>query len=307
MPRLEAEIGRLLREKGLTLGTVESATGGLISHMITNVAGSSDYYVGSVTSYSNDVKIKLVGVKAGTIARYGAVSGDVARQMAAGGRRVLGADVCVADTGIAGPGGATPGKPVGLFYLGLANAKGTYSRRHVFAGTRLQRKQAAAEAVIEWLRQYLLTGLVEQPVVSCFLESGGRVLILRRSGRVGTYQGKWAAVSGYLDGEPEEQAFTEIEDETGLHGRRLLLVRKGEALTVDDAAIGIRWLVHPFLFHTDKPRRVRTDWESVEALWIDPSEIAQYDTVPGLREALALVWPRAVTRAGDRGGRSGTA
>ncbi len=289
MAGIEAEIGKLLREKRLTLGAVESATGGLISHLITNVAGSSDYYHGSVTSYSNDIKIKVVGVKAETIAQYGAVSGDVARQMAAGGRSLLGVDVCLADTGIAGPGGATPGKPVGLFFLGLANATRAYSRRYVFAGIRLQKKQAAAGAALEWLRQYLLTGLVEQPVVTCFLESGGQVLLLRRSGRVGTYQGKWAGIAGYVDNEPEEQAFTEIAEETGLQSRDSLLVKKGEVLTVDDARLGIRWLVHPFLFRTEDPRRVKTDWETVEVAWVSPGDIDHYDTVPGLRSAMESV------------------
>src|SRR5512137_537924 len=118
---IEEEIGDLLRRSGLTLGAVESATGGLISHRITNVAGSSDYYQGSITSYSNEIKIKLVGVKAETLKQYGAVSPQVAEEMAAGGRQALNTDICIADTGIAGPGGATETKPAGLFYLGLAH------------------------------------------------------------------------------------------------------------------------------------------------------------------------------------------
>ena len=155
---LGQEIGDLLRQKGLTLGAVESATGGLISHLLTNVPGSSDYYKGSITAYSNEVKIKVVGVKAETISRYGAVSPQVAEEMAVGARRVLGVDVCVADTGIAGPSGATPGKPVGLFYIGLAHAGGSYSRKHIFAGDRMQNKQMAAEAALGWVKDYL-TGL----------------------------------------------------------------------------------------------------------------------------------------------------
>ncbi len=92
MGRLEQEIGHRLRQMGLTLAVVESATGGLISHRITNVPGSSDYYRGSVTAYSNEVKIKIVGVKAETINQYGAVSSPVAEEMARGGRRILAAD-----------------------------------------------------------------------------------------------------------------------------------------------------------------------------------------------------------------------
>ncbi len=157
MGRLEQDVGNLLRQEGLTLGVVESATGGLISHLITNIPGSSDYYKGSVTAYSNEIKIKVVGVKEETINRYGAVSSQVAEEMAQGGRKILAADICLADTGIAGPGGATPGKQVGLFYIGLSHRDGSYSRRHNFQGTREQNKRHAAEAALSWLKGYLAT------------------------------------------------------------------------------------------------------------------------------------------------------
>jgi nicotinamide-nucleotide amidase len=151
----EYEIGDLLRQKGLTLGVVESATGGLISHILTGVPGSSDYYQGSVTSYSNEVKISVIGVKAATLKKYGAVSPQVAAEMAAGGKKLLAVDICLADTGIAGPGGAAPGKPVGLFYIGLAHKEGVFSRKHEFHGDRAQNKQSAAEAALGWLKEYL--------------------------------------------------------------------------------------------------------------------------------------------------------
>ena len=154
---LEEAVGALLRQKGLTLGVVESATGGLLSHHITNIAGSSDYYKGSVTAYSNQVKIGVVGVKEATINRYGAVSSQVAEEMAEGGRKILSVDICIADTGIAGPGGASPGKPVGLFYIGLSHKGGTFSQKHNFHGDREQNKQSAAEAALSWLKEYLLS------------------------------------------------------------------------------------------------------------------------------------------------------
>ncbi len=157
MTSLEQEVGKLLCQKGLTLGLVESATGGLLSHLITNVPGSSDYYKGSLTAYSNQLKMSLVGVKEDTISSYGAVSHQVAEEMAQGGRRILGADICLADTGIAGPGGATPGKPVGLFYIGLVHKGGTYSRKHCFKGNREQNKISAAEAALLWLKEYLVS------------------------------------------------------------------------------------------------------------------------------------------------------
>ncbi len=156
MADLVEEIGGLLRQKGLTLGVVESATGGLISHQITHTPGSSDYYKGSVVAYSNEVKVKVVGVDEAAIKRYGAVSAQVAEEMARGGSRLLAVDICLADTGIAGPAGATTGKPVGLFYLGLSHRHRTYSQQHRFTGDREQNKQAAAEAALGWLRAYLV-------------------------------------------------------------------------------------------------------------------------------------------------------
>ena len=155
MAAIEFEMGELLRRRGLTLGAVESATGGLISHLITNAPGSSDYYKGSVTSYSNEVKTGLIGVKRETLEKYGAVSPQVAEEMAEGGRKLLGVDICIADTGIAGPGGATPGKAVGLFYLGLAYAGCVSSRRHDFHGTREENKRSAAEAALGWVKEWL--------------------------------------------------------------------------------------------------------------------------------------------------------
>lgn len=156
MNTIEQEVGELLRQKGLTLGVVESATGGLISHLVTNVPGSSDYYKGSVTAYSNEVKLRVIGVRAETIATFGAVSPQVAREMAQGGRTILAVDICVSDTGIAGPGGETPGKPVGLFYIGLSHQGGTYSRKHVFPGDREENKRQAAEAALRWVKKYLI-------------------------------------------------------------------------------------------------------------------------------------------------------
>lgn len=155
MASLEQEIGDLLRQKGMTLGVVESATGGLISHRITSVPGSSDYYRGSVTAYSNEIKAGVVGVKQESLVRYGAVSAQVAEEMAEGGRKLLAVDICIADTGVAGPGGATPGKPVGLFFLGLSHAGKAYSRQRNFSGNRERNKQDAAEAALKWLKEYL--------------------------------------------------------------------------------------------------------------------------------------------------------
>lgn len=162
MAELEAEIARLIREyqaktgKLLTIGTVESATGGRIADRITNVPGSSDYFKGSIVAYSNEVKIALLGVKKKTLENYGAVSEQTALEMARGGRKLLNVDICVSDTGIAGPSGATPEKPLGLFYLGLATRDESFSQKHAFPGNREGNKRDAAEAALNMLKQYLL-------------------------------------------------------------------------------------------------------------------------------------------------------
>jgi len=162
MAELEAEIARLIRDyqaktgKLLTIGAVESATGGRIADRITNVAGSSDYFKGSLVAYSNEVKIVLLGVKKATIENYGAVSEQTALEMARGGRKLLDVDICVSDTGIAGPSGDTPEKPVGLFYLGLAARDKSFSQKHTFPGNREKNKRDAAEAALNMLKQYLL-------------------------------------------------------------------------------------------------------------------------------------------------------
>jgi PncC family amidohydrolase len=162
MAELEAEIARLIREyqaktgKLLTIGTVESATGGRIADRITNVPGSSDYFKGSVVAYSNEVKIALLGVKRKTLENYGAVSEQTALEMARGGRKLLDVDICVSDTGIAGPSGATPEKLLGLFYLGLAARDASLSQKHAFPGNREETKRDAAEAALNMLKQWLL-------------------------------------------------------------------------------------------------------------------------------------------------------
>jgi 8-oxo-dGTP diphosphatase len=132
--------------------------------------------------------------------------------------------------------------------------------------------------------------LEEKKVVTCFLESDGEILILRRSQQVGTYRGRWAGVSGYVETTPDEQALVEIEEEAGLSREDLELIRKGEPLTAEDEELGVRWLVHPYLFHISDRDKVRIDWEHKEAKWIKPHEIADYRTVPMLKATLARVW-----------------
>ena len=298
MKELAQEIGDQLGELKLTLGAVESATGGLISHLITNISGSSDYYHGSITSYSNEIKMKLVGVKNNTLEKYGAVSAQVAEEMAEGGRKALEVDICIADTGIAGPGGATPNKPVGLFYLGLSQKNGTFHRRHIFKGNRAQNKEQAAIAALTWLKEDLSSK--NQPkedsspiqikqVVTCFLEADAKILLLRRSSKVGTYQGHWAGISGYIETSADKQALIEIKEETALDENDITLVHKGKPLAVLDEKLKVKWIVNPYLFHVKNPQKIALDWEHQESQWIEPGDLDDYETVPKLKEALEAV------------------
>ena len=126
--------------------------------------------------------------------------------------------------------------------------------------------------------------LEETHVVTCFLQFQGKILILRRSEKVGTYRGRWAGVSGYVEKSPDEQTLTEIGEETGLGKEDVKLVRRGEPLEVIDAEIGKRWVIHPYLFQITDPSKVKIDWEHKESRWIDPEDIGEYETVPGLKE-----------------------
>jgi 8-oxo-dGTP pyrophosphatase MutT (NUDIX family) len=144
----------------------------------------------------------------------------------------------------------------------------------------------------------------ETHVVTCFLLRAGphdhdEVLILRRSGRVRTYRGRWAGVSGYLESMPlraswpEKQARREIQEETGLSPADVELVRTGEPFTFQDPELGTRWTVHPFLFRVRPAAAIAIDWEHTEAQWVRPSALGRYRTVPRLRDALARVYPQS--------------
>jgi len=137
--------------RGLTVALAESCTGGLVAATITEVAGSSGYFLGGVVSYSNDAKATFLDVAQGTLDAHGAVSAQVAKAMAAGARARFGASLAASITGVAGPDGGSEEKPIGLTYVGLATAAGVDVRRYQFAGDRAGNREAAARAALEWL------------------------------------------------------------------------------------------------------------------------------------------------------------
>ena len=151
------ELGRLLLQRGWTIATAESCTGGLIGHLITEVSGSSGYYVGGVIAYANEIKAGMLRVAPDDLARYGAVSAPVARAMAKSVRELLGTQIGLSATGIAGPTGGTPDKPVGTVFLGLSSPLGEVVEQHVWPYEREMNKLASArrslDMAIELLRR----------------------------------------------------------------------------------------------------------------------------------------------------------
>ena len=113
---------------------------------------------------------------------------------------------------------------------------------------------------------------------------------MRRSGQVGSYQGRWAGVSGYIETTADEQALIEIEEETSLVGEDLKLIRKGKPLTAEDEQLGIKWVVHPYLFRIKDRGKIKIDWEHKETKWIAPKDIDNFETVPMLKETLDRVF-----------------
>ncbi len=154
---LQKTIGQLLRSSGKTLSVAESCTGGLISQLITSVAGASDYYLGSVTSYANSVKENVLGVPAEIIEKYGAVSSECVAAMAEGVRRLTGSDFSVATSGIAGPGGGTPDKPVGLVWIGVSSPTGTHTASYNSRSDRARNIERFASAALDLLRKEILS------------------------------------------------------------------------------------------------------------------------------------------------------
>jgi len=155
---LEVLIGRLLREAHLRLALAESCTGGLIGDRLTDVPGSSEYFLGGVVAYAYEAKVAVLGVSWDTLQAHGAVSRETALEMAHGARRVLSADLGLSVTGIAGPGGATPDKPVGLTWTALAAPDGVWARSFVWPGQRRENKRLSAEAALRLLADYLEGG-----------------------------------------------------------------------------------------------------------------------------------------------------
>lgn len=153
---LEEQVGAILRQRGLKLATAESCTGGLLASRLTDVPGSSDYFLGGFVSYAYEAKVASLNVSWDTLQAYGAVSAETVLEMARGARNALKADLAISISGIAGPGGGLPNKPVGTTWFGLIAPEGEWSVLRQFEGDRLQNKSQASEAALQLLMDYLL-------------------------------------------------------------------------------------------------------------------------------------------------------
>lgn len=153
--QVTSDVARLLREKNLTIACAESCTGGMLMHELTNLPGSSAYVLGGIVAYSNAIKHSLLGVQENTLAVFGAVSEQVAAAMARGVRAAFGANIAVGITGIAGPDGGTPDKPVGLTYISFTTADMTTVRRFEWDGDRFANKSASVHAALKFILEQL--------------------------------------------------------------------------------------------------------------------------------------------------------
>lgn len=164
---LEVQVGKWLRRRALKLVAAESCTGGLLGHRLTEVPGSSDYFLGGIVSYANEAKERLLGVQHETLVRCGAVSQEVALEMARGARLALAGAfsldrlIGISITGIAGPGGGTPDKPVGLTWIGLSTPDDDRAWKYVWNGSRAENKVLSAVAALKLLLKYLQENAVQ--------------------------------------------------------------------------------------------------------------------------------------------------
>ena len=153
--RIEFQLGDLLRARGIKLATAESCTGGLIADRLTDVPGSSEYFIGGVVAYAYEAKVALLGVSWDTLRMYGAVSRETVLEMARGARKALGADLAVSVSGIAGPGGDMPEKPVGTTWIGLSTPDGDWARVFIWECDRRGNKELSADAALQFVMDYL--------------------------------------------------------------------------------------------------------------------------------------------------------
>lgn len=230
----EAAIGKLLSQRGWNLAVAESCTGGLIGHLITNIPGSSDYFVGGVVAYAYQAKKKLLGVRPETLEKFGAVSKETVLEMAQGTRLAFDADIGLSVSGIAGPGGGTPDKPVGLTWIGLSCPTADLAWQYIWQGDREQIKIQTAHQALLLLADFLGK---EQDAASPTLRPAEEIEVSARF----TADGKIIPTSFTINGRLQrvESSGRSWRDPQGLHF--LVMNLEGQVFELVYQPLNARW------------------------------------------------------------------
>lgn len=276
--KLSKKFFELLKEKKIKCAVVECSTGGIISSEIVRNAGASEVFVGAFLPYSNELKSFL-----SADISDGAVSEKCAISLAKKIKSITNADLVLSETSILGPKGGTKQKPVGLSFLAIASNKCEYSFVNLFKGEREKIMESVASSAFFFAINHILGWeLQTRKVASTFVEYKGKILILKRSRKVGSYRGRWGVVSGHIEeGETEEEtSLKELKEEIGLDPKLIEKLIKSTPFELSDAKLGIRWEITPFRAILKTKPDIKIDWEHVKFLWITPSELSKFKTAP---------------------------
>jgi len=276
--KLSKKFFELLKEKKIKCAVVECSTGGIISSEIVRNIGASEVFVGAFLPYSNELKSFLsADISDGAVSEKCAIS--LARKI----KSITNADLVLSETSILGPKGGTEQKPVGLSFLAIASNKGEYSFVNLFKGEREKIMVSVASSAFFFAINHILGWeLQTRKVASTFVEYKGKILILKRSRKVGSYRGRWGVVSGHIEeGETEEEtSLKELKEEIGLDTNLIEKLIKSTPFELSDTKLGIRWEITPFRAILKTKPDIKIDWEHVKFLWINPLELSKFKTAP---------------------------
>ncbi|MCS7213385.1 MAG: CinA family protein [Candidatus Calescibacterium sp.] len=278
------ELVGLLHYKKLKIAFVECSVGGFLSYNIVKRKGASKIFIGSIVPYSYDMKNYF-----DFNSPKGAVSEEFVDVCAEKFISISGADVVVCESSILGPDGGTPQKPVGLSFVSVRSKKGKTSFVNVFRGDRKRIMENIAAFCFSAAKNHIIGWDLEtKEVSSTFVYYNGRILVMKRSRKVGTYKGMWGVASGHIEkGETSLQtAFKELEEETSMKKEFIKEMIQGSPFEFVDPKIRIRWVIHPFLAISaiSPVEFVKIDWEHTSFKLIRPSELNKLRTAPMIYE-----------------------
>lgn len=278
------ELIKVLREKNLKIGFVENSLGGFMSSSIVRHRGASKIFAGSIIPYSYEMKRSF-----GLSSPKGAVSEDFTNICARWFLKRSDADVVVSESSILGPDGGTQEKPVGLSFVSIYSRRSNVSFVNLFKGDREKITSEVCAFCLFAARKHIIGWeLQNRTVASTFIEYKNKILIMKRSQRVGTYRRMWGVASGHVEKNetPLQTALKEVEEETSIKAKWVKKIIQGTPFEMIDEEIGIRWYIYPFrmIVKTSVESIVKIDWEHTSYRMIEPSDIHRYKTAPMLYE-----------------------